>query len=231
MSEPAKIRNVAVVGHRGTGKGSSRRSSLPVCRPGVEGALLTVSAVMRVERMGPVAARHSPPGPAGLDIRRYTLSPSHSADLPPADDADDDVARRECQTRPQWGRACFADALLPARPSRGSHEPRLSQETTLSRSVEIEIHVAGPLASPILRPRCESPARTCVCRVRTRRDKESTVRARPMSDVAVAEVQRMRTNPLAGHTPSVVRSRPGVGGSRLLPFRMTMRFVKVMRPC
>ena len=99
------------------GKGSSRRSSLPACRRGVEGVLLTVSAVMRVERMGPVAARHSPPGPAELDIRLYTLSPSHSADdvvLPPADDADDDVTRRECQTRPQWGRACFADALLPA---------------------------------------------------------------------------------------------------------------------
>ena len=43
-------------------------------------------AVMRVERMGPVAARHSPQGPARLEIRRYTLSPSHDADevdLPP----------------------------------------------------------------------------------------------------------------------------------------------------
>ena len=71
-----------------------------MCRPGVEGALLTVSAVMRVERMGlsPRATPHQVP--ARLNIRRYTLSPSHNADevdLPPADDADDDVARRECQ--------------------------------------------------------------------------------------------------------------------------------------
>ena len=93
----------------------------------VKGALFTVSAVMRVENdqtyEGPVAARHSPPGRQG-SISAVIRSPtSHSADdvdLPPADDADDDVARRECQD------TTTDDALHEAfcHGDRGACEPR-----------------------------------------------------------------------------------------------------------
>ena len=52
-----------------------------------------------------------------MDIRRYTLSPSHNADeveLPPPTTRMMPWPTVSVKTRPQWGRACFADALLAA---------------------------------------------------------------------------------------------------------------------
>ena len=79
-------------------------------------------------------------GPARLDIRRYTLSPSHNADeveLPPPTTRMMPWPTVSVKTRPQWGRACFADALLPARPFRGPPASPVTGDA-LPRSVEIE---------------------------------------------------------------------------------------------
>ena len=139
--------------------------------------------------MGPIPARHSPPGPAGLEIRRHTLSPLHSAhdvDLPP---------KTRMMTWPAVSVKHDHSGDVRASPTHSSRRGPSEAATSLachrrraSTKRRDRILVARPAASPILlRPRCESPAGTCVCRVRkTRRDKER-VRARPMSDVAVAQ--------------------------------------------
>jgi hypothetical protein len=80
------------------------QGELRCAAPVVEGALVTVSAVMGVETIGHMkglSPRATPDrGRQGYISAVIRFPPSHSADdvdLPTADDADDDVAARECQ--------------------------------------------------------------------------------------------------------------------------------------